>query len=124
MNEIVSGIRVIKMYAWEYAFKRVVSKIRRRESVAIFKGLAVRACQQAGMAVAVTVLSLLVFSVYTATGGELTPRKVFTTLLIMYNIRTLFLYGFVLGVLDFHEANVAVLRIQVLILEVIVLLTV
>ena len=29
MNEVITGIRVIKMYAWEYAFKRVVSKLRR-----------------------------------------------------------------------------------------------
>ena len=29
MNEVIVGIRVIKMYAWEYAFKRVVSKLRR-----------------------------------------------------------------------------------------------
>jgi len=29
MNEIITGIRVIKMYAWEHAFKRVVSAIRK-----------------------------------------------------------------------------------------------
>lgn len=29
MNEVITGIRVIKMYAWEYAFKKVVSAIRR-----------------------------------------------------------------------------------------------
>ena len=29
MNEIIVGIRVIKMYAWEHAFKRVVSKLRK-----------------------------------------------------------------------------------------------
>ena len=28
MNEIISGIRVIKMYAWEYAFKKLVTKLR------------------------------------------------------------------------------------------------
>ena len=33
MNEIISGIRVIKMYAWEYAFRKVVTKLRRWESV-------------------------------------------------------------------------------------------
>ena len=29
MNEVISGIRVIKMYAWEAAFKDVVSKLRK-----------------------------------------------------------------------------------------------
>ena len=29
MNEVIAGIRVIKMYAWEYPLKRVLSKIRR-----------------------------------------------------------------------------------------------
>ena len=29
MNEVITGIRVIKMYAWEYAFKRVVTAIRK-----------------------------------------------------------------------------------------------
>ena len=29
MNEVILGIRVIKMYAWEYAFKKVVTAIRK-----------------------------------------------------------------------------------------------
>ena len=29
MNEVISGIRVIKMYAWEYAFRDLVSSIRK-----------------------------------------------------------------------------------------------
>ena len=29
MNEVITGIRVIKMYAWEYAFRDVVTKIRK-----------------------------------------------------------------------------------------------
>ena len=29
MNEIITGIRVIKMYAWEYAFSHVVTAVRR-----------------------------------------------------------------------------------------------
>ena len=29
MNEVISGIRVIKMYAWEEALKKVVAKIRK-----------------------------------------------------------------------------------------------
>ena len=29
MNEVIAGIRVIKMYAWEYAFRNVVTRLRR-----------------------------------------------------------------------------------------------
>jgi hypothetical protein len=29
MNEVISGIRVIKMYAWENAFNKLISKLRR-----------------------------------------------------------------------------------------------
>ena len=29
MNEIISGIRVVKMYAWDYAFKKLIKKLRR-----------------------------------------------------------------------------------------------
>ena len=28
MNDIITGIRVIKMYAWENAFKKVISDVR------------------------------------------------------------------------------------------------
>ena len=29
MNEVICAMRVIKMYAWEYAFKKMVEKLRR-----------------------------------------------------------------------------------------------
>lgn len=31
MNEILNGIRVLKLYAWELGFKKVVDAIRTRE---------------------------------------------------------------------------------------------
>lgn len=31
MNEIIQGIQVIKMYAWETSFARLVDKIRKYE---------------------------------------------------------------------------------------------
>lgn len=31
MNEIIQGVQVIKMYAWEIPFQRVVAEVRRRE---------------------------------------------------------------------------------------------
>ena len=29
MNEVITGIKVIKMYTWEYAFKSIVSILRK-----------------------------------------------------------------------------------------------
>ena len=29
MNEIISGIRVVKMYGWEYAFHQLIGSLRR-----------------------------------------------------------------------------------------------
>ena len=29
INEVISGIRVIKMYAWEHAFKKKITQLRR-----------------------------------------------------------------------------------------------
>ena len=29
MNEVIMGIRVIKMYTWDYAFKKLIAKLRR-----------------------------------------------------------------------------------------------
>ena len=37
MNEVIVGVRVIKMYAWEYAFKRVVKTLRRYGLTYMFK---------------------------------------------------------------------------------------
>ncbi len=113
MNEIICGIRVIKMYAWECAFEGVVSKLRKAECFIIFKTLAIRALQQTNITVSVTVLSFLIFSTYAATGGDIQPRSVFTILALLYILRTTIFYGFVSAVLDLSEANVAVTRIQV-----------
>ena len=41
MNEIVTGMRVIKMYCWEIPFSKLVAKVRRNECVKIMRrGLA------------------------------------------------------------------------------------
>ena len=40
MNEVIAGIRVIKMYAWEYAFKRVVSELRRSSDARFYVTIA------------------------------------------------------------------------------------
>ena len=37
MNEVISGMRVVKMYAWEYAFKKMVDHIRKQVMLSTIK---------------------------------------------------------------------------------------
>lgn len=73
MNEILSGIEVIKMYTWEMAFKSLVQKIRQEELFYIRRTSYVRgvlACmmfvtEKLGVCITVVCYSLLGFPVST-----------------------------------------------------------
>ena len=55
----------------------------------------------------------VVFSVYTTTGGELTPQKVFSTLSHIVFLRYVALH-FVVALLNISDARVGFKRIKVL----------
>ena len=62
--------------------------------------------------VLISVIAYIVFATYTATGGEITPKKLFTTLsLLVFLRRTIF--GFIQTVLSVVEGRVALIRLKV-----------
>jgi hypothetical protein len=65
------------------------------------------------MIVSLTLLMFLLFSVFTAIGGELTPKRVFTTLSLLIVLRLTTVEFFILNVLAMTEGRVAVVRLQV-----------
>ena len=132
MNEVITGIRVIKMYAWEYAFKKIVTKLRkyistikrndsfllkeyysRQESRLILQAGFVRAASLGFMMVSLTMIMYIVFVSYTATGGRLTPKKVFTTLSLLIYLRLTTVHFLIQNVLSIVEGRVAIVRLQV-----------
>ena len=84
-----------------------------KESKIIFHGGMVRASSLGFTFVSLTPLMLLIFSAFTATGGELTPKKVFTTLSLLIVLRLIAFECFALNVLAMTEGRVAVVRLQV-----------
>ena len=60
------------------------------------------------------VLSFVVFSTYAALGNVLTPKKVFSTLLLLFFVRLYFLQFILNCLLHISEMSVAVKRIQVI----------
>lgn len=81
MNEILNGIRVIKFYAWEFAFKDKVEEIRAKELDALRK---IAYIVSVGFTIILTaaplMLPVLIFYTYTALGNQLDAAKAFTTI--------------------------------------------
>ena len=129
MNEVISGIRVIKMYAWEYAFRDVVAAIRRyktsllyfmnhithrTEIYATLKYNMISAISIVYKTVSSPLIMFLVFSVYVNTpGAELTPRKVFVALSLITFVRFTSIHFFILCTRQVADARVAWIRIRV-----------
>eukprot|EP00731_Ephydatia_muelleri_P021940 Em0014g531a len=112
MNEIISGMRVIKMYGWEDAFRRVVNQIRSKESISVLKAGLLSGSNLAIEYMTVPVMMFGIFSVHMATGGNLTTRNIFTTLSMLTLIQRNVMRLYIKGVFLLVEANVAVSRIK------------
>ncbi|KAL5474532.1 hypothetical protein EMCRGX_G026490 [Ephydatia muelleri] len=76
MNEIISGMRVIKMYGWEDAFRRVVNQLRSKESLCVLKAGLLNGSNLAIEYMTAPVMMFGIFSIHMATGGTLTTRRI------------------------------------------------
>lgn len=77
------------------------------------EGGIIRACGLGFLSTALTIVMFLVFSVYTATGGELSPRRVFITLSLVIVLRLVAVQWGVHNILNSFEGWVALVRLQV-----------
>ena len=85
----------------------------RMESLLIFKAAILRACNFAFFLCSVPIAMYIVFVAYTLSGGVLSPRKVFTVLVLLYYLRLTSVLFFVANTLGISEGSVAFKRIQV-----------
>lgn len=83
VNDLLNGIRVLKLYGWEPSMQRIVAKIRQLEICEIFKmGVILsfmEACFGAGpfMATLATLYGYIIID-----GERLTPKSAFVTLFL------------------------------------------
>ncbi|KAH8394539.1 hypothetical protein KR215_004307 [Drosophila sulfurigaster] len=112
MNEIISGIQVIKMYAWEIPFCKMVNDMRAKEMSAIRNVNYIRGTLQSFI-MYVTRISVFVSLVgYVLLGQLLTAEKAFV-ITAYYNIlrNTMTIY-FPMGISQIAELLVSIGRIQ------------
>jgi ABC-type multidrug transport system fused ATPase/permease subunit len=80
VNELLQGIRVVKAFAWEPSFRRVIGEARRQELEVLRSGLHLSAIESTSWAVVPVVVSLLTFGLFALLGGDLTAQRAFVAL--------------------------------------------
>ncbi|GAA6028671.1 hypothetical protein JCM8097_007340 [Rhodosporidiobolus ruineniae] len=87
ISELLSGIRVVKNFAWEQPILEKADGSRKRELGGLRKLLAIRAAVQS-MAMTIPVLaSVIVFAIYSVTGHTQDPAEIWTAMSLLNLLR-------------------------------------
>uniref|UniRef100_A0A914YP34 ABC transmembrane type-1 domain-containing protein n=1 Tax=Panagrolaimus superbus TaxID=310955 RepID=A0A914YP34_9BILA len=90
-NEVLNGIKVIKLYAWEIPMMDLIENIRKRELNCIFKSSLVRISVDIFNWCTPFLVALFAFMTYTMTDPEnhkLTPAIAFVSLTLFNQLRS------------------------------------
>uniref|UniRef100_A0AC35TFX7 ABC transmembrane type-1 domain-containing protein n=1 Tax=Rhabditophanes sp. KR3021 TaxID=114890 RepID=A0AC35TFX7_9BILA len=86
-NEVLNGMKAIKMYAWEQAMLLKITTLRNKE-VAILKKIAINKCFSDLISAASPLLvAVFTFGIYTGAGHPLTPQIAFVSLSLFAQLR-------------------------------------
>ncbi|XP_038065585.1 multidrug resistance-associated protein 4-like [Patiria miniata] len=112
MNEVISGMRVIKIYAWEHSFGKLVAESRAKEVRKILQSAYLRALIEALLFDGPLLTTFISFIVYASLGNPVTPSKVFPVLALFFSARICLSIFFPLSVMHGSEGLVSIQRIQ------------
>ncbi|KAG7502089.1 multidrug resistance-associated protein 4 isoform X1 [Solea senegalensis] len=112
MNEVISGIRVIKMYGWEKPFIALVDEVRRMEIGKIMKSSYLRGLNMASFFVASKIIIFLTVCVYVLMGNVLTSSRVFMTIALYGAVRLTITLFFPFAIEKASESLISIKRIQ------------
>uniref|UniRef100_A0A8D0B2H0 Multidrug resistance-associated protein 4 n=1 Tax=Sander lucioperca TaxID=283035 RepID=A0A8D0B2H0_SANLU len=113
MNEVVSGMRIIKMYAWEKPFAALVTEVRRKEISKIMKSSYLRGLNMASFYCASKIILFVTFTLYVLLGNTITASRVFVTVSLYTSVRLTVTLFFPSAIEKLFESRVSVRRIQV-----------
>lgn len=97
-NEILNGIRVIKLYAWEKAMMEKIGELRSHEIYLIRKSQLTRSVIDVANASSPFIVAAVAFTLFTLNGGELTPQIAFVSISAFSQLRApLFMIAELIG---------------------------
>uniref|UniRef100_A0A3P8P285 Multidrug resistance-associated protein 4 n=1 Tax=Astatotilapia calliptera TaxID=8154 RepID=A0A3P8P285_ASTCA len=117
MSEVISGIRVIKMYGWEKPFGALVDEVRRMEISKIMKSSYLRGLNMASFFAASKVIIFVTICVYVLTGNKLSASRVFMAVSLYGAVRLTITLFFPCAIEKVSESLISIERIKVSILQ-------
>uniref|UniRef100_A0A8C7JV94 Cystic fibrosis transmembrane conductance regulator n=1 Tax=Oncorhynchus kisutch TaxID=8019 RepID=A0A8C7JV94_ONCKI len=113
MNEVVSGIRIIKMYAWEKPFSALVNDVRRKEISKIMSSSYLRGLNMASFFAASKIIVFITFTVYVLLGNTISASRVFVAVSLYSAVRLTVTLFFPSAIEKLSETRISVRRIKV-----------
>uniref|UniRef100_A0A671RW06 Multidrug resistance-associated protein 4 n=1 Tax=Sinocyclocheilus anshuiensis TaxID=1608454 RepID=A0A671RW06_9TELE len=112
MNEVVSGIRIIKMYAWEKPFAALVNDVRRKEISKIMSSSYLRGLNMASFFMANKIILFVTFTVYVLVGNKISASRVFVVVSLYSAIRLTVTLFFPAAIEKVSESAISIRRIK------------
>ncbi|KAJ6216249.1 hypothetical protein RDWZM_007406 [Blomia tropicalis] len=112
INEIIKGMRVIKMYAWEKHFSALISEARRQEMAKIRNATFLRALNISISVVSGRIILFAIFITYVVQGNTLNADKVFVVMSVINTVRLTMTWMFPNSIALLSELSVSCQRVQ------------
>uniref|UniRef100_A0A8C1FAU8 ATP binding cassette subfamily C member 4 (PEL blood group) n=1 Tax=Cyprinus carpio carpio TaxID=630221 RepID=A0A8C1FAU8_CYPCA len=112
MNEVVSGIRIIKMYAWEKPFAALVNDVRRKEISKIMSSSYLRGLNMASFFAANKIILFVTFTVYVLVGYKISASRVFVAVSLYSAVRLTVTLFFPAAIEKVSESAISIRRIK------------
>ncbi|XP_069858835.1 ATP-binding cassette sub-family C member 4 [Dipodomys merriami] len=112
MNEVITGIRIIKMYAWEKSFADLITHLRRKEISEVLRSSYLRGMNLASFFVANKIILFMTFTTYVLLGNAITASRVFVAMTLYGAVRLTVTLFFPSAIERASEAIVSIQRIE------------
>lgn len=113
MNEIIPAMRVIKMYAWEKSFAKLVDIARRREVKWIRYRVILTSINEALYFISAKLIILICLITFVLMGYQLTAEAAFVTITLLESLRLNMTFFFPFAVASIAELVVSCNRLEV-----------
>ncbi|KAI8909217.1 P-loop containing nucleoside triphosphate hydrolase protein, partial [Gorgonomyces haynaldii] len=110
-DDVIKGMSVVKMYAWETAFLSLIGDIRARELKGLWRSNWVKGINDALYLTSALMLQTSAFLTFWFLGGSLVPSRIYSAISFMGSLQFIVTFKFSAGIRAVYEAKVSLQRL-------------